>query len=80
VAHQVGRAPSEAIQYGGDVGHGLGDSELALLSGWRETPLLEGRHLVLRRELLHSIVEIAEVHARTTVNRQHSRPRSTDPT
>src|SRR5680860_1072216 len=34
----------------------------------------------MRRELRHSIVEIAEVHARTAVNRQHSRPRSTDPT
>lgn len=80
MAHQVGRVPPQAVEHSGDVGHGLGDRELALLRGRSETALLVGHNLVASSELRHSIVDIFEAHSRTAVDRQHSRSSATDPT
>jgi hypothetical protein len=79
VPHQVGGLPSQPVQHGGYVGHGLGHCEVAVLGGRRKTALLEGGHLVVSSELRYGIVEIVEVHARTAVNGQYERSFAGDP-
>ena len=79
VPHQVGGLPTQPVQHGDDVGHRLGDRELALLRRRRKTALLKGRDLVAGSELRHGIVEVVVVHARTAMNRQHARSLAGDP-
>ena len=79
VAHQVRGVPSESVQNGGDVGHRLGDRELALLGGRGDTALLVRRDLVAGGELGHRVVEVGAVHARATVHGEHPRALAGDP-
>ena len=70
MAHQIGGLPAQPVEHGCDVGHRLGDREVAVLGGRRETALLEGRDLVSGGELCHGVVEVVVAHAGAAVDRQ----------
>jgi len=79
MAHQVGTVPPQPIEHCDDVGHRLGDRELALLSRRCHTALLVGSDPVAASKFGQRVVEVVEVQTRTAVKRQHPRTGARNP-